>query len=98
MQGVGKKLHTPLLFSAYLDMRPFLSSTVLQTRFAAKHASSWSRPGSPAGAGPGSSGSPGAGTGARGSAEPGAQAEACSLYELYAVVCHRGQLQVTCPG
>jgi hypothetical protein len=82
VQGVGKKLHTPLLFSAYLDMRPFLSSTVLQERFAAKH-TSWDSP-------------KGSRTGA--DAEGGSRpTDDSSLYELYAVVCHRGHLQVCAP-
>ena len=83
-QGVGKKLHTPLLFSAHLDMRPFLSSTVLQNRFAAKRASYNSRSGTAATDASGKD---------RGAA---AVSEAGSVYELYAVVCHRGHLQA-CP-
>ncbi len=76
-QGVGKKLNTPLIFAPHLDMRPYLSSTVLRKRFTAKH--------TPSAGGPKSGGgSPQDGNGI--------------MYELYAVVCHRGNLQARIAG
>ncbi len=71
-QGVGKKLNTPLIFAPHLDVRPYLSSTVLRKRFTAKH------------------------TLAAGGRENGERSPAegnSAIYELYAVVCHRGNLQ-----
>ena len=68
---MGKKLNTPLIFSAHLDVRPYLSSTVLQKRFTAKWPSEPPRNG-----------------------RSGGTADDVSvIYELYAVVCHRGNLQ-----
>ncbi|KAK9916520.1 hypothetical protein WJX75_003670 [Coccomyxa subellipsoidea] len=69
--GVGKKLNTPLIFAAHLDVRPYLSSTVLQKRFTAKWPSEQPRNGR-----------------SGGEADDGSV-----IYELYAVVCHRGNLQ-----
>jgi ubiquitin carboxyl-terminal hydrolase 22/27/51 len=71
LQGVGKKLNTPLIFAAHLDVRPYLSSTVLQKRFTAKWPSEQPRNGR-----------------SGGEADDGSV-----IYELYAVVCHRGNLQ-----
>ncbi|EIE26303.1 hypothetical protein COCSUDRAFT_58843 [Coccomyxa subellipsoidea C-169] len=68
--GVGKKLNTPLLFSAHLDVRPYLSSTVLQKRFTVKRPPERRKNGL-----------------SNDSDEVGV------IYELYAVVCHRGNLQ-----
>ena len=73
VQGVGKKLNTPLLFSAHLDVRPYLSSTVLQKRFTAKRPPERRK---------------------NGLSED--SDEVSVIYELYAVVCHRGNLQVRC--
>lgn len=73
MQGVGKKLNTPLLFSAHLDVRPYLSSTVLQKRFTVKRAPERRKNGL-----------------------SDDSDEVSVIYELYAVVCHRGNLQVRC--
>ncbi|CAL8466572.1 g6108 [Coccomyxa elongata] len=70
--GVGKKLNTPLIFAPHLDVRPYLSSTVLRKRFTAKHTL--------AGGGP-----------KNGEKSPADSNSA--IYELYAVVCHRGNLQ-----
>ena len=69
-QGVGRKLNTPLLFDAHLDMRPYLSSTVLLRRLRCSgNRAGW-------------------GTSAR-----------QFMYDLYAVVCHSGNLQVrACSG
>ena len=59
-QGTGRKLSTPVLFPAFLDMTLFLSSAVLRQRY-----------------------------GCRGGT-PEASADA---YELYAVICHKGNIQ-----
>ena len=84
LQGVGRKLNTPLLFEAHLDMRPYLSSTVLQRRCSGRGGSAgWRRGGAPAGGGGGSARETGAGARCR-----------QFMYELYAVVCHSGNLQV----
>ncbi|BDA41148.1 probable ubiquitin carboxyl-terminal hydrolase 22 [Coccomyxa sp. Obi] len=71
--GVGKKLNTPLIFAPHLDVRPYLSSTVLRKRFTAKH-------------------TPGAGGPKNGKATSPTDGDSV-MYELYAVVCHRGNLQ-----
>ena len=69
VQGIGRKLNTPLLFPGRLDSRPFLSATVLRQRFAGRPRSA------PA-------------------VDPGAAPEAVhGDYEIYAVVCHSGNLQ-----
>ena len=73
VQGVGKKLNTPLLFSAHLDVRPYLSSTVLQKRFTVKRPPERRKNGL-----------------------SDDSDEVSVIYELYAVVCHRGNLQVRC--
>lgn len=77
LQGVGKKLNTPLVFAPHLDARPYLSSTVLRKRFSAKHTLGAAQPKSD------SSNSPPEGSSV--------------MYELYAVVCHRGNLQARTP-
>jgi ubiquitin carboxyl-terminal hydrolase 22/27/51 len=77
-QGVGKKLYTPLDFTAYLDMRPYLSSSVMHARLASHGLQGRQQ-----------------GRGALPAAPPQQDADPC-MYELYTVVCHRGNLQVRC--
>ncbi len=81
VQGVGKKLYTPLEFTAYLDMRPYLSSSVMHARLVSHGLQGRQQ-----------------GKGALSvvpaqRAQQEAEADPC-LYELYTVVCHRGNLQV----
>ena len=86
-QGVGKKLNTPLLFAPRLDMRPFLSSTVMQQRCCAggkAAGGAWLRSAAAAAAAPDAH--------ANGCGAGEANGRHC-MYELYAVVCHRGNLQ-----
>ena len=73
LQGMGRKVTTPLEYPAHLDMHSYLSSTVLKQRYAMRgHVAE------PAGE--------------SGDAPPAGKH---SLYELYAVVCHKGNIQVT---
>ena len=82
MQGIGKKLYTPLDFTAYLDMRPYLSSSVMHARLASQGLQGRQQ-----------------GRGALPAVPPQRaqhDADPC-MYELYTVVCHRGNLQVRSP-
>lgn len=82
MQGVGKKLYTPLDFTAYLDMRPYLSSSVMHARLASQGLLGRQQ---------------GRGALPAAPAQPAQQEADPCMYELYTVVCHRGNLQVrTC--
>ena len=81
-QGIGKKLYTPLDFTAYLDMRPYLSSSVMHARLASQSLQGRQQ-----------------GRGALPAVPPQRaqhDADPC-MYELYTVVCHRGNLQVRSP-
>lgn len=81
-QGTGKKLYTPLDFTAYLDMRPYLSSSVMHARLASQGLQGRQQ-----------------GRGALPAVPPQRaqqDADPC-MYELYTVVCHRGNLQVHSP-
>lgn len=73
LQGMGRKVTTPLEYPAHLDMHSYLSSTVLKQRYAMR----------------------GPVVEPAGESGDGPPAGKHSLYELYAVVCHKGNIQVT---
>ena len=79
VQGIGKKLYTPLDFTAYLDMRPYLSSSVMHARLASHGLQGRQQ---------------GKGTLLAALPQRAQQEADPCLYELYTVVCHRGNLQV----
>ena len=85
IQAQGRKVDTPLLYPSYLNTQPFLASSILQKRYAVRrmgpshHTQKHTHKQHVPPSGPGSQ----------------ATSYVNAVYELYAVVVHKGHLQVT---